>query len=148
MIKVADPEQVTDWIFENQHMLPGDICTYEIKLPQYASPVDWIEVVIEGYEENTEFLFAFGTSLDKAKSNYYPESIGAFVINDSTDPNKWVEDSNDNDFEWKEIDNGSPLAHEWESSPIPQKGEDEAVSGLQSTEESIEDSVSSAISVK
>ena len=53
-------------------MSPGNICVYEFQFPEIATASDTLKIEIQGYER-MEFLFAFGTSLAKAKSKKYQE---------------------------------------------------------------------------
>ena len=87
MTKVATSE-ITNWSYDNSHIAPGDICIYEFQLPASANPGDKLEVQIEGSNENMEFLFAFGTSLENARSETYPEDVGGWE-SPGTDPDKW-----------------------------------------------------------
>ena len=88
MTKIASTE-ITDWSYDNSHIAPANLCVYEFQLPENANPGDKLEVQIRGFNENMEFLFAFGTSLENAKSETYPEGVGGWE-SPGTDPDKWV----------------------------------------------------------
>ena len=87
MTRVAAPD-VTDWSYDNSHIAPGNLCVYEFQFPASANPGDKLEVQIQGFNENMEFLFAFGTSLESARSEAYPEDVGGWE-SPGTDPDKW-----------------------------------------------------------
>ena len=97
-------------------MSPGNLCVYEFQFPESAIAGDVLEIEIEG-SERMEFLFAYGTSLDKAKSNEYSEIVGGFE-NDSTDSSQW---NTRKEIEYEKIENGPVNATAWVSSPIPQE---------------------------
>ena len=72
------------------HIQIGDICIYEIKLPDEAQPGDGIELSVIA-QESVDLMFASGETIATASSltQKDPMPVHALIVNPSSNANSW-----------------------------------------------------------